>query len=97
MHVITRQKLSQFWQQHPDATDALKAWFKEAEQAHWKSPSDIKARYSSADFLPGNRVVFNIKGGHYRLVVQIHYNTHIVYIRFVGTHGAYDKIDAEVI
>ena len=97
MHVITRQKLSQFWRQHPDAEDALKAWFKEAEHAHWRSPNDIKARYGSADFLPGNRVVFNIKGGHYRLVVQIHYNTHVVYVRFVGTHQAYDKIDAEKI
>jgi mRNA interferase HigB len=97
MHVITRQKLSQFWQQHPDAMDVLKAWFKEAEQAHWQHPSDIQARYGSADFLAGNRVVFNIKGGHYRLIVQIHYNTQVVYIRFVGTHQAYDKINAEKI
>ncbi len=97
MHVITRQKLSQFWRQHSDAEDALKAWFKEAEHAHWRSPNDIKARYRSADFLPGNRVVFNIKGDHYRLVVQIHYNTQVVYVRFVGTHAAYDQIDAEVI
>jgi mRNA interferase HigB len=97
VHVITRQKLTQFWQQHPDTMDALKAWFKEAEHAHWKSPSDIKARYGTADFLAGNRVVFNIKGGHYRLIVQIHYNTQVVYIRFVGTHQAYDKIDAEKI
>ena len=97
MHVITRQKLTQFWRQHPDATDALKAWFKEAEHARWRSPSDLKARYGAADFLAGNRVVFNIKGGHYRLVVQIHYNTQVVYIRFVGTHQAYDQIDAEKI
>ncbi len=97
MHVITRQKLSQFWRQHPDAEDALKAWFKEAEHARWRGPSDIKARYGSADFLPGNRVVFNIKGGHHRSVVKIHYNTQVVYIRFIGTHKAYDKIDAEKI
>ena len=97
MHVITRQKLTQFWRQHPDATDALKAWFKEAEHARWRSPSDLKARHGTADFLAGNRVVFNIKGGHYRLVVQIHYNTQVVYIRFVGTHQAYDQIDAEKI
>lgn len=97
MHVITRQKLTQCWQQHPDAEDALKAWFKEAEHARWKSTNDIKARYGTADFLKGNRVVFNIKGDHYRLVVRIHYNTQIVYIRFVGTHKEYDKIDAEKI
>jgi mRNA interferase HigB len=62
---------------------------KEAEDARWQSPADIKARYRSADFLPGNRVVFNIKGNHYRLVVKIHYNTGVVYIRFVGTHEEY--------
>lgn len=97
MRVITRQKLTQFWQKHKDAEEPLKAWFKEAEYAQWKTPSDIKARYSTADFLKGNRVVFNIKGNHYRLVVKIHYNTQIVYLRFVGTHKEYEKIDAEKI
>jgi len=97
MHIITRQKLIACWTEHPDAENALKAWFKEAERAQWKSPADIKARYPSADFLPGNRVVFNIKGNHYRLIVKIHYNTEIVYIRFVNTHEEYNKINAETI
>ncbi len=97
MHIITRQKLIACWTEHPDAEDALKAWEKEAEHAHWKSPTDIKARYRSADFLPGNRVVFNIKGNHYRLVVKIQYPTGVVYIRFVGTHKEYDRINAETI
>lgn len=97
MHVITRQKLTQFWQKHKDAEESLKAWFKEAEHAQWKSTNDIKARYGTADFLKENRVVFNIKGNHYRLVVKIHYNTHVVYIRFVGTHKEYEKMDAEKI
>jgi mRNA interferase HigB len=75
----------------------LKAWVKEVEHAQWKTPNDIKARYNSADILNDNRIVFNIKGNHYRLVVKIHYNTQIVYIRFIGTHKEYDKINVEKI
>ena len=97
MRIISRQKLKQFWEKHVDSEEALKTWFKEVELAIWQSPGDIKKRYKSADPLPGNRVVFNIKGNSYRLVVQIHYNTSIVYVRFIGTHADYDKINAEKI
>jgi len=97
MRVLSRQTLVQYWTIHKDVEDALNTWFKEAEQAHWKSPSDIKARYGSADFLKDNRVVFNIKGNHYRLIVKIHYNTEVVFIRFVGTHTEYEKINAETV
>jgi mRNA interferase HigB len=95
MRIITRQTLTQFWAAHSDAEGALKAWFKEAEDAHWNTPDEILKRYPSADIVAGNRVVFNIKGNHYRLVVKIHYNTGVVYIRFIGTHAEYDKINAE--
>ncbi len=97
MRIITRQKLIACWAKHPDVADALKAWEKEAQHAHWQTPADIKARYRSADILPDNRIVFNIKGNRYRLVVKIHYNTGVVYIRFVGTHAEYDRINAEKI
>jgi len=97
MRVISVKKLREFWQTYPDIEQPLKAWKAEAEKAAWKTPTDIKQRYHSADFLKGNRVVFNIKGNEYRLVVQIHYNTGIVYIRFIGTHTEYDRIDAEKI
>jgi len=97
MRVISERKLRQCWQAHPDSEQALKAWNAEARQADWKTPDDIKQRYRSADILKGNRVVFNIKGNDYRLVVKIHYNTGVVYIRLVGTHAEYDKIDAEII
>jgi mRNA interferase HigB len=97
MHVVSVKMLREFWQSHVDAEDALKAWFKEAEAASWGSFDDIKARYRSADVIPGNRVVFNIKGNNYRLIVKIHYNTGRVFIRFVGTHAEYNKIDAETI
>ena len=97
MRIITIKTLSQFWARHRDVEEPLKAWYAEAASAEWKAPRDILGRYRSADILPGNRVVFNIKGNQYRLVVKIHYNTGIVYIRFVGTHTEYDRIDAETI
>ena len=97
MRVISRRTLKEFWEKHADAEQPLKAWFHETKIADWKSFVDIKARYGSADALPGDRVIFNIKGNTYRLIVRIHYNTGIVFIRFVGTHAAYDKIDASTV
>lgn len=79
------------------AEQSLKSWFKEASAASWKTPEDVKRRYGSASFLAGNRVVFNIGGNKYRLIVQINYDFKIVYIRFVGTHAAYDKVNAETV
>ncbi|MBX3750332.1 MAG: type II toxin-antitoxin system HigB family toxin [Opitutaceae bacterium] len=97
MRVIARKTLKDFWVRHADAEPALRAWFHEARSSRWKSFSDIRSRYRSADALPGDRVVFNIKGNNYRLIIRIHYNTGIVFIRFVGTHAAYDRIDATTI
>ncbi len=97
MRVIARKTLKDWWAKHADAEQPLRAWFHEAKSARWKSFADIKSRYRTADVLPGNRVVFDIKGNRYRLVVHIHYNTGIAYIRFVGTHAEYDRIDASAI
>ena len=97
MRIIARKIISNFWKKHKDAEQALKAWYFEANNADWQTPVDIKKRYQSADILPKNRVVFNIKGDNYRLVVKVHYNTGCVYIRFIGTHTEYDKINAEEI
>jgi len=97
MQIITRQRLIACWTKHTDVEQALRAWEKEAEHAGWKSPEEIKERYASASILPDKRVVFNIKGNNYRLVVKIHYNTGVVFIRFVGTHEEYDRINAETI
>jgi mRNA interferase HigB len=97
MRVIARKTLKDFWTRHADAEPALRAWFHEARSARWKSFAAVKARYRSADVLPGNRVVFNLKGNAYRLVAHIHYRTGIVFIRFVGTHADYDRIDATTI
>ena len=97
MHIIAKPTLQEYWEKHRDAEEALKAWYSEARHAKWKTPDDIKQRYSSADPLPGNRMVFNIKGNKYRLVVKINYRRGVVYIRWVGTHAQYDRINAETI
>lgn len=97
MRIIARKSLREFWLKHADSEGALRAWFHECTHATWRSPQDIKQDYPAADIIPGNRIVFNIKGNHYRLIVKIHYNTGIVYIRFIGTHREYDRIDAETV
>ncbi len=97
MRIISRKPLREFWGRHADAEQPLRAWFHETKAAKWKSFSNIKPLFPSADVLPGNRVVFNIKGRTYRLVVKIHYNTGVIYVRFLGTHAAYDKINAETV
>lgn len=95
--MIAVAALRTFWQQHPGAEQPLKAWFDEASKASWTRPSDIKAHYRSASILKNRRVVFNIKGNEYRLVVAIAYRLQIVYVKFVGTHTQYDAIDAHTI
>jgi mRNA interferase HigB len=95
MHIIKRLTLTQYWEKHPDVEDELEAWFFEVKHAHWHTTREVKARYSSADFLKDNRVVFNIKGNHYRLIVRINYDSGTVFILFIGTHAEYNKIDAE--
>jgi mRNA interferase HigB len=91
MKILGRDKLVSFSCKHADAKRALDVWFYEVEAADWQAPQDIKNRYSSASFLEGNRVIFNIKGNHYRLVVKVRYENGIVVIEWVGTHAEYDK------
>ncbi len=97
MRIISRKILREFWAKHADAQQALQAWYHDAKRARWKTPADIKKVYRNASIVANNRVVFNIKGNDYRLVVAIQYQTGIAYIRFVGTHNEYDKIDAATI
>jgi mRNA interferase HigB len=89
--------LREFWEQHPDARQALQAWHDDAKHTAWKTPADIKNVYRNASLVANNRVVFNIKGNSYRLVVAIRYEEGIVFIRFVGTHQEYDRIDAAAV
>ena len=95
MRVISVKTLKLFWEEHPDAESPLRAWYTEAKKAGWKGPQDIKTEYRTASIVRNNRAVFNIKGNKYRLVVAVKYDFQIVYIRFIGTHAAYDRIKAE--
>ena len=100
MRVISKQTLRRFWtgaERRTDARRALEAWHRETRRAHWASPQDTKRHYSTASILKGGRVVFNICGNRYRLVVKINYPAGIVFVRFIGTHAQYDAIVAETV
>ena len=97
MRVISRKILREFWEKHPDACQPLQTWYADVKHANWTSPADIKNVYRNASFLPNNRVVFNIKGINYRIIVVVQYRFGQVYIRFAGTHQEYDRINAETI
>jgi mRNA interferase HigB len=97
VRIISRKTLREFWEKHPDAQQPLQAWYFDAKHSRWKSPTEIKNIYRNASFLADNRVVFNIKGNKYRVVAAVQYDFGVVYIRFVGTHKEYDKIDAATI
>jgi mRNA interferase HigB len=95
--MIAKSTLRNFWEKHANSEDYLKTWYDTARNANWKSPRDIKKTYASASILSNNRVVFNIKGNHYRLIVKFNYDRQWAFIRFIGTHAEYDKINAETI
>ena len=97
MRVIAVSTLRVFWERYPDAEQPLNAWYEEATRASWSQPADIKAQYRSASVLKNRRVVFNIKGNDYRLIVAVAYKLQIVYVKFVGTHKEYDAVDAETV
>lgn len=90
--VVRRELIIDFIKKHSDAKGAMESWMQEASMADWTTPQDIKERYRSASFLEGNRVIFNIKGIRYRLVIKVAYQTKIVQIMWVGTHSEYDKL-----
>jgi len=95
MNVISKRTLVQFYEKHPQAKTPLEVWHADARKAQWETPEQIKRDYPAAFFLKDNRVVFNIKGNDYRLIVHIDYKRKIVRVKFVGTHSEYDKINAE--
>ena len=97
MRVIAVKTLREFWRKYPDSEQSLRAWYDEACNANWAQPADIKARYRTASILKNRRVVFNIKGNDYRLVASLAYQARVVFVKFVGTHAAYDAIDAETV
>lgn len=97
LRVIAKKILREFWEKHSDCEQQLKSWYQEAANGKWKNLNEIKTIYPSASILEDNRVCFNIKGNNYRLIVKINFNFQIIWIRFIGTHAEYDKIDANKI
>ena len=97
MHIVAVRFLRAFWENHPDAEQSLKSWVDEAKKAIWTQPAEIKEQYRSASILKNRRVVFNIKGNDYRLVVSVAYNYQAVYVKFISTHTQYDAVDAETV
>ncbi len=93
--MISRKRLVEFWEEHPDAKGPLSAWFQELKKAKWSDTAEVKRRYSTASFVGNDRIVFNIKGNKYRLIVR--YRPPVVFIRFVGTHAEYDRVDAATV
>ena len=97
MRIIARRTIKEFWEVHRECEQQLKAWYREVKNAAWRTPRDVKLMYPSARILRDNRIVFNIRGNRYRLVVRVNYDIQIVWIRFVGTHAEYDNIEANEI
>ncbi len=97
MRIFALATLRDFWKRHPDAEIPLRSWYTLASRSDWRRPADIKAVYRNASVVANNRIVFNVKGNDYRLVAAVHYNRSMMFIRFVGTHREYDKIDAGTI
>jgi len=97
MRIIALRTLREFWQNHADAEQPLRTWYTKTKREDWTTPADVKAAYPTASILANNRVVFDIKGNNYRLVTALDYQYSVVYIRFIGTHRAYDQIDATTI
>lgn len=94
MRVLAKRTLRDFWELNPDSEQQLLVWFREASKAEWNNPNEIKAQYTSASILKNSKVVFNICGNKYRLIVEINFARKWVFIRFIGTHSEFDKIDA---
>lgn len=94
MRIIAKKILRDFWETYPDCEQQLKSWFQEVSKSVWNNPNELKQDYPSASILSDNRVVFNIRGNNYRLIVKVNYDYQLMWIRFIGTHQEYDKIDA---
>ena len=97
MRIITEKRIREFFTSHPNAEPTFVEWIKLVRKAKWETPNDLRAMFPSASVLPNNRAVFRLGGGSYRLVVVVHYDKGRLFVRFVGTHAEYDKIDPQTI
>ena len=97
MRIFSRHTFKVIREEYPRAAPALGEWYRETEQAKWRTPQDVKAKYPKASIVANDRVVFNIMGGEYRLIAGMEYEFGAVYIKFFGTHAEYDKVDAATV
>ena len=95
--IFAKSTLKKFWEEHPDAEQYLKTWYDTAINANWRNPADVKQTFSTASILKDSRIVFNIKGNSYRLVAKFNFEKQWIFIRFIGTHNEYNKIDANIL
>jgi mRNA interferase HigB len=95
VRVFSKKTLKEYWERFPEVEQHLKTWYETVVNAEWKNPNDVKLTYSNASVLKSGRIVFNIKGNAYRLIVKFNFEKQWAFIRFVGTHAAYDKINAD--
>ena len=93
-NIVSRKIIREFWEKHPDSDETLKTWYKVAMKADWKNSNEVKAQYRTASVVGDNRIVFNICGNKYRLIVKFNYEMQWGWIRFIGTHSEYDRINA---
>jgi len=97
MRIFTEQTIKEFTRKHPDSLVAFQVWTSVVKNSHWRCFSDIKKDFNSVDAIGNQRYVFNIMGNHYRLLAVIKFTIGFVYVRFIGTHTEYDKIDCKTI
>jgi len=95
--IFAKSTLRLFWENYPDSEQYLKTWYDTAMSSEWRTPADVRKSYANASILKESRIVFNIKGNTYRLVAKFNYEKKWIFIRFIGTHSDYDKIDANKI
>lgn len=97
IRIFARSTLKDFWIKHPDSEQYLKTWYDTVLSSNWNNPNDVKQSYINSSVLKDGRIVFNIKGNKYRLVAKFNFQKKWIFIRFIGTHNEYDKIDANTI
>ena len=95
--IFAKSTLREFWEKNPDSEQYLKTWYDTARSSDWKNPNDVKQKYANASILKDSRIVFNIKGNSYRLVAKFNFEKQWIFVRFIGTHNEYDKIDSNMI
>ena len=95
MRIISEKTLRAFWERHPNSEQSLRAWVKEVEPADWTTPAQLKKQFPNASIVRDNRVVFNVGGNRYRMVSWINYRRRAIYVKWLGTHAEYDRIDVE--